>query len=459
MNQIHKNGIIILLIIHFQSFIIHSYTLPEPKKYISQSVSSFLNEMYSLTKMKNYNEKTNYNELIKLRKLRNETLKPGVLFVTHGTTTKVKKHDYFFDRNGVRNNTKYIQKLAEFTNSDFSYYFKWSGDNIHNTRIKSAEDIEKKIIITLYKHSKRYKMPVTEIPINLSAHSYGGTIMILVANSLMSKSYNVQLLITLNAPNNVDKLNYQINHINIYSEKDWIIKLFCSIYFFNNYFTLSFYGPTRVTFDNAINLKFEDFYDKIRYTYYKENKKDRVVENLYFHHGSRSEQLIIDIINKLDNIKPIKNNPILKKQHHISCTFKKNETTFTKKVVLQEYTDCFLIINSKTLEVLYKIPYTKQNYNNNYYPLKTVPLYSFSYINEYLTTFNENIIYKYDGYINILGIYGKDSVKIIMEKEKSGKIVNIIITDNRKISSDENTTFLGNQLVFNNGVKNEEKDF
>jgi len=150
---------------------------------------------------------------------------PSVLFMTHGTrfSPTPPNDNYFFSEKVIPDSNEYTREIAEYFQCRDSHFLQWQGTNTHAGRLRGANKIFMEITSILFDIGKGDNIEPDQIPVILAGHSQGGNDMMIVANKLLQLGFNVVFLFTLSTPRRPEyKLQFDINHLNLFSYKDWI---------------------------------------------------------------------------------------------------------------------------------------------------------------------------------------------------------------------------------------------
>lgn len=328
------------------------------------------------------------NENLKaLKKILSSVQKNSVLFLTHGIITKKSPSDYFFNSDGIRDNEKYMKTLANIIGAKYYYFLRWEGKINFETRLKAAKDFVALIETKLKEISLITGVEEKKIPINLAGHSFGGSIFILTSNILKAKGYNVQLLFTFNCASNEYQLLYnEIYHINFFSYNDWLVRLFGSIYL-GERLKLLIFGPSKVTFKNAINICLDYAIKNNDFLFLKKNgKEDLKIKLNIYHHAIRNEKIWQLIMQSDKYLEKVTQNVSSKAKWSGKYTYK-NIT-----IELIEDNDGVIVNlnNEKTFKIYYRDTskcYIKRN-------IPFFPFFSSGYLKEKFIM-NEEVFYYY----------------------------------------------------------------
>jgi len=222
----------------------------------------------------------------------------AITFVTNGTRINRSRsiEEYYFSLDDDTDSEKFADEVAHFLKSKKGFYLKWRGDNNDKARRDAAENFLPIIINKIKISAEKYNISQFELPINLVGHSHGGNIMILLANILEEKGYNVQLLFTMSTPVREYQLKYNIKHIQLYSYSDKYQKI-GGWDFDWLWYDLDYSGPGKRKFKNALNINIAYYLDNNTEKFFKEKfKKIYPASSNYPHQITRYIGLLKKII-------------------------------------------------------------------------------------------------------------------------------------------------------------------
>ena len=347
----------------------------------------------------------------------------AALFLTHGTATPSSPENYYFSSSGIRDNKTFMQTLASFTKSKYASYLRWSGLLTHEERVKTSLVFKKSIEEKLFEIAKENNLDPKEIPVNLSGHSFGVSVLILTANELEKDGYNVRMLISFNAPVNTYTLkNKKIIHLNFYSSNDWGVQVFGAFYFMNNFKKIDFYGPSRVIYPGAINISIDEIILNEKILFYKNVRPDKRINSNLYHHAARNEIILSLIRKKIDevseNLSERKEIPLDIKKWE-GTYFLKKEVRGIKSIRIKAENNRIMIMNADTGKNIYTINSGDETSFKKKYSVKFIPFASFGNVKNRFYVNEKELFYEERGFILFFntGAAAKTKIKIIKESD------------------------------------------
>lgn len=409
--------------------------IKEQIEYQKKNINKFLSEFLDVRFSTNVKIKNLEINLKKYKEIRKNFDKNAVLFLTHGVVTPKSPDNYYFNKEGLRDNDTFLKSLADITNSRYSFFLRWKGNITHEERIKASKNFSMLIKQKLAEISRINGLDPKKIAVNLSGHSFGASIFILTANLLNEEGYNIQLLFTLNCPNNTYKINNKdICHVNLFSYNDWIVQLFGSIYINRNFTNVASFGPARLKFNNAINICIDPLIEMEKFLFFKNNQPEKKIYKNIYHHAARNAKLINKINNfmEYDSFYEAKNNDVInifKKHWDGEYKINMERENDIDEIKISFFNDRIKIIDNNTNKELLEIYPDSRNEFKKKYHLKYIPFYSSGYLMEEFNITEELFYYKVDCNISIL--YASDKYNLIIKIEKDENN-NFIVKFNKK---------------------------